>query len=87
MGAYKVGEIAEICSCVLPDHAILTGINEQHIERFGSITNTIKAKFELIKDVPTNGIKILNMDNENIVKSYLDYTENAVFYGESSKEN
>jgi UDP-N-acetylmuramyl pentapeptide synthase len=37
MGAYKIGEIAEICGIVKPEIGILTGINEQHIDLFGSI--------------------------------------------------
>ncbi|MCK5085089.1 hypothetical protein KAK05_00075, partial [Candidatus Parcubacteria bacterium] len=66
MGAYKIGEIAEICSIVKPEIGILTGINEQHLELFGSIENTIKAKFELIESLPENGMGILNGDNEYI---------------------
>jgi len=52
MGAYKRGEIKELAETLLPDHGILTGINEQHLERFGCIENTIKAKFELIDSIP-----------------------------------
>lgn len=48
MGAYKRGEIAELCRMVEPDYGILTGINEQHLERFGSLENIVKAKYELV---------------------------------------
>lgn len=51
MGAYKRGEIAELCQMVKPDYGILTGINEQHLERFGSLENIRKAKFELVNYV------------------------------------
>ena len=60
MGAYKIGEIKEICSIVKPEIGILTGINEQHIELFGSIENTRKAKFELIESLPENGLAVIN---------------------------
>jgi UDP-N-acetylmuramyl pentapeptide synthase len=60
MGAYKIGEIAEICSIVNPEIGILTGINEQHIDLFGSIENTIKAKFELIESLPESGLAVIN---------------------------
>lgn len=66
MGAYKIGEIAEICGIVKPEIGILTGINEQHLDLFGSIGNTIKAKFELIEALPKKGIAILNGDNKHI---------------------
>ena len=66
MGAYKIGEIKEMCAIVNPGIGILTGINEQHLDLFGSIKNTIKAKFELIDALPKNGVAILNGDNEYI---------------------
>ncbi len=60
MGAYKIGEIAEICGIAKPEIGILTGINEQHLDLFGSIENTIKAKFELIEALPEKGLAIIN---------------------------
>jgi len=60
MGAYKIGEIKEMCDITKPFIGILTGINEQHIELFGSIENTFKAKFELIEALPENGTAMLN---------------------------
>jgi len=47
MGAYKRGEIKEICDIVKPKIGILTAINEQHLALFGSIKNTIKANSSL----------------------------------------
>ena len=37
MGAYKMGEIKAICNIVSPQIGIITGINKQHVELFGSI--------------------------------------------------
>jgi UDP-N-acetylmuramoyl-tripeptide--D-alanyl-D-alanine ligase len=65
MGAYKIGEIAEICKIVKPEVGILTGINEQHIDLFGSIENTVKAKFELIEALPENGLAVINEKLKN----------------------
>ena len=64
MGAYKQGEIAKICDIVHPEIGILTGINEQHVSLFGSIEQTIKAKYELIESLPKNGLAIFNGDND-----------------------
>ncbi|MBI5452774.1 UDP-N-acetylmuramoyl-tripeptide--D-alanyl-D-alanine ligase [Candidatus Gottesmanbacteria bacterium] len=63
MGAYKKGEIEAICNMVRPKMGIITGINEQHLELFGSIENTKKAKFELIESLPQQGTAIFNGDN------------------------
>jgi UDP-N-acetylmuramoyl-tripeptide--D-alanyl-D-alanine ligase len=60
MGAYKRGEIKAICDIVKPKIGILTGINEQHLALFGSLENTVKAKFELIEVLPKNGLAVIN---------------------------
>ena len=79
MGAYKRGEISELCDMVKPDYGILTGINEQHLERFGNIENTIKAKFELVEFVKDHSNLVLNFGNE-LVKSHAP--EGVVIYGQ-----
>lgn len=66
MGAYKIGEIREICEIVKPKIGIITGINEQHLALFGNINNTIKAKFELFDNLQKNGTAILNIGDKNI---------------------
>jgi UDP-N-acetylmuramoyl-tripeptide--D-alanyl-D-alanine ligase len=67
MGAYHRGEIAQLCDLSgPPDIGILTGINEQHLERFGGIENTTKAKYELIQAVKPGGVGIFNVDNERV---------------------
>ena len=67
MGAYKIGEIQELCDLVHPTYGILTSIGTAHLESFGSIENIQKGKFELIESLPTNGVAVLNMDDEKQV--------------------
>jgi UDP-N-acetylmuramoyl-tripeptide--D-alanyl-D-alanine ligase len=63
MGAYKRGEIASLCRIVRPKMAILTGVNEQHLNLFGGLSNTYQAKFELPLAVPVEeGVVVLNGD-------------------------
>ena len=64
MGAFRRGEIKEKCDFIKPEYGILTTIGTAHLESFGSIENTQKAKFELIDSLPSDGIAILNMDDE-----------------------
>ncbi len=64
MGAYKVGEIKELCDLVKPRYGILTKIGTAHIEIFGSQKNIQKGKFELIESLPKDGIGVLNGDDE-----------------------
>lgn len=63
MAAYKNGEIKAICEIGRPKIGILTGINEQHLALFGSLTNTMKAKYELIESLPEDGLAVFNGDN------------------------
>ena len=64
MGAYKIGEIKELCDLVKPKYGILTKIGTAHIEIFGSQENIQKGKFELIESLPSDGIGVLNADDE-----------------------
>jgi UDP-N-acetylmuramoyl-tripeptide--D-alanyl-D-alanine ligase len=81
MAAYKQGEIKELADMLKPKFGILTGINEQHLEMFGSIENTTAAKFELIQAIPENGLAVINGDNDLIRKNYQKYKKNVVVYG------
>ena len=63
MGAFKRGEIKEICDLVKPKYGILTCVGTAHLESFGSRENIQKGKFELIESLPSDGIGILNGDD------------------------
>ncbi len=65
MGAYKRGEIAQMCSIVHPQIGVLTAVNEQHLSLFGSLENTMQAKYELIESLPKDGLALFNGNNEN----------------------
>lgn len=66
MGAFHIGEIASICSFIQPHYSFLTAIAAQHLDRFGSIENIKKAKFEIVE--ATQKISYVNIDNKNIEK-------------------
>lgn len=66
MGAYKRGEIAEMAKMVRPQIGIITAINEQHQDLFGTLENTMKAKYELIAGLVGKRIAIMNMNDERV---------------------
>ncbi len=70
MGAYHIGDIKALCEIARPDIAVLTGINEAHLERFGSIENTIKAKFEIVGNAKKDALIVLNNDDDLIHEHY-----------------
>ncbi len=71
MGAYRVGEIKLICDMVKPKIGVLTAISEQHLSLFGNIKMTQRAKYELLRSLPEDGLAVVNSDNE-YCREYLD---------------
>ncbi|QQS38564.1 UDP-N-acetylmuramoyl-tripeptide--D-alanyl-D-alanine ligase [Candidatus Woesebacteria bacterium] len=63
MGAYKIGEIAAIADFTHPSIGVITGIEEQHLELFGSLENIKTAKYELIDALPDKGMAVFNTSN------------------------
>jgi UDP-N-acetylmuramoyl-tripeptide--D-alanyl-D-alanine ligase len=51
MGTYGPGEIAELCSWICPDVAVITAIGPVHLERFGSEDRVLQAKAEIVDGV------------------------------------
>ena len=81
MGSYKIGETNEICQVVSPDFAILTGINEQHLDRFGSLENEIKAELESVEYVLSRGGQaVLNFGN-SLISQNAPNSPNTLTYG------
>lgn len=70
MGAYKIGEIRELCRTIPPQIGIITGITDQHLERFGSLENITTAKYELVEALPPDGLAVFNLDSPPIVPLY-----------------
>ncbi|HVA03469.1 MAG TPA: UDP-N-acetylmuramoyl-tripeptide--D-alanyl-D-alanine ligase [Acidimicrobiales bacterium] len=48
MGTYGRGEIAELCSWIRPDVAVITAIGPVHLERFRSEDRVLEAKAEIL---------------------------------------
>ena len=63
LGAYGVGEIADLCWFTRLTVGVLTSIGPAHLERFGSLENIRRAKYELIENLPSNGVAVMNVDD------------------------
>ncbi len=63
MGAYGPGEIRDLCSWVRPDVAVLCHIGPVHLERFGTLEATVRAKAEIFDKART---AVLNVDDPMI---------------------
>ncbi|HZS01555.1 MAG TPA: UDP-N-acetylmuramoyl-tripeptide--D-alanyl-D-alanine ligase [Chloroflexota bacterium] len=63
MGAYVLGNIRDLARLARPRIGVLTAIGEQHLERFGSVENIARTKYELIEALPADGLAVFNADN------------------------
>lgn len=66
MGADHVGEITYLMDFVKPKYGIVTSIGPQHLNTFHSLENIIHEKMEMIEKLPSDGLGIINIDNEYI---------------------
>lgn len=66
MGAYRTGEIAEICALTRPQISIVTAVGPQHLERFGSLDAVADAKYEIVAALPPDGTAVLNADDPRV---------------------
>lgn len=63
MGESHVGDIKELCEIVRPDMGVVTGINQAHLETFGSIDKTVATIFELEAFLDAGSLYV-NKDDE-----------------------
>ena len=76
MGAYQVGDIAELSALVQPTIGVLTAIGPAHLERFGSMDAIRRAKYELVEALPIEGAAVMNTDDLT-VRSLADSTDHV----------
>ncbi|MGC4096778.1 MAG: UDP-N-acetylmuramoyl-tripeptide--D-alanyl-D-alanine ligase [Nitrospira sp.] len=85
MGVDHLGQTARLCEIATPTIGILTNIGPDHLEFFGTMEASARAKAELLDYLPSNGSVILNADDP-----YYDYLVararcRVVSFGFSSK--
>ena len=72
MGARHVGDISDLASLVNPQYAVLTGVNDQHLETFKTEENIRLTKFELFERLPENACGFFSADNDISRELYED---------------
>ena len=87
MGARKKGEIKELCNIVKPKYGILTKIGVAHLDSFKTEKNIQETKFELIESLPSDGVAILNKDDEMQVSYPLQNKCKVIWIGRSNESD
>lgn len=87
MGARNIGDIEEVSKLCQPNIGILTSIGPVHMETFKNIDNIMKTKYELIDELPTDGVAIFNYDNDYIKKLADKTFKEKILFGFEDVEN
>lgn len=81
MGMDRFGEIDYLGATVKPNVGVITNIGDAHIERLGSRENIFKAKCELLPHVQSDGLLVLNGDDDFLPSLKGTTATPAVFCG------
>lgn len=87
MGARSKGDVKELATMVKPKYGVLTGVNEQHLETFGSIETTKDTKFELFENLEEGGVGVFSSDNKNSVELMNRFNGEKYLAGISDEDN
>ena len=63
------GEIAQLTQIAQPTLGLITNVGTAHIGRLGSREAIAQAKCELLAEMPSQGIAILNYDNQRLINT------------------
>ncbi|MAJ24565.1 MAG: hypothetical protein CMP36_03545 [Rickettsiales bacterium] len=91
IGMNKKGEIRKLAQLVKPEVAILTAVENSHLDGLKSLKNIAYAKSEILEKLPKDGCLIINNDtnfSELIIKKANDLAiNNIITYGRRHKNN
>jgi UDP-N-acetylmuramoyl-tripeptide--D-alanyl-D-alanine ligase len=62
-GTNAPGEVAELCTVMEPDHALLTNINAEHLEGFGDMEGVFREESEIFKHLKKQSFASLPADD------------------------
>ena len=79
MGASRTGEIDRLSRILRPTIAVITNIGPSHLEYFGGLNSVLKAKSEVLRNMPENSWIVLNGDDRLLAK--IDKGLNSVTFG------
>jgi len=87
MGAYRLGDVAELCDLVHPTIGVLTAIGPAHLERFGSLDAIEQAKGELAEALPPDGVFVTSADDERCLRAAARTEARVVLFSAAGPAN
>jgi UDP-N-acetylmuramoyl-tripeptide--D-alanyl-D-alanine ligase len=84
MGASGAGKIARLVSIARPDIAVVLKVGLAHAGGFGGIDATEEAKAEMVVDLPSDAVAILNADDYRVARMAGRTAARVVTFGHSA---
>lgn len=81
MGFYVPGEIALLADIAVPELGVVTNIGTVHASRAGSQEAIYQGKAELVQNLPSDGVAILNYDDPFVKRMAGETKARVFFYG------
>jgi len=64
MGVDQEGQTTRLCEMAKPAFGVITNVGPDHLEFFGSLEGSARAKAELLANLPHDGVVMLNADDD-----------------------
>ncbi len=81
MGMNRPGEISRLTEIADPDVGVILNVGMAHIEGLSDLDGVAKAKTELIKKISSEGLMILNGDDERLMKRASIFQKQKMTFG------
>ncbi len=81
MGVDHKGDMDYLLSFVKPKVGVLTAVSEVHLEYFGNLEAVLAEKSKLIKNLPQDGVAVLNYEDERVRTLFDNTKARVITYG------
>jgi UDP-N-acetylmuramoyl-tripeptide--D-alanyl-D-alanine ligase len=81
MGMNQPGEIARLTEIANPDLGLITNVARAHLEGVGSVGGVAQAKVELLAKISSDGLVLLNGDDELLMRAASPFGRKVTTYG------
>jgi len=81
MGMYVGGEIADLARIARPRIGVVTAVQPVHLSRIGSLDAIEQAKAELVEALPSDGVAVLNADDDRVRRMGARTPARSIGYG------